>query len=103
MKMDNLLLEWCELSRSKMEELGFGLEIIDDGKLSTCSVVDVTGLSVGGRICHWMPDIFEFQFHDHKSGDVIFLETKRFDSSSCLAEFVETFLSRGPVTPISEA
>jgi len=52
-----------------------------------CSA-DLESSKYGGRITHWPEHLFEFQFHDLHSGDVVFLDTIEFKDQECLSLFI---------------
>ena len=46
-----------------------------------------------GTVTYWPETRFEFQFNSCNSGEVVFLETKEFESEADLSVFIEKLLS----------
>jgi hypothetical protein len=73
--MSNLLLLWVRGYSSQLIDQGFAIEFIADASTSSCTVVDIESKLHGGRICFWLPDTFEFQFHSKSTGKIVLLNT----------------------------
>ncbi len=90
--MSNLLLKWLETARTRMEGLGYTVSYKDAIASGSCVSVKLDGSEFLGGICHWPPDLFEFQFHDASSGEVVVLETLRFDDVESLCSHVDRLI-----------
>lgn len=93
--MADLLLEWLEFAREGLNQRGYSVKaqaIAGDWQRSIS--VDIDGSKFVGGICHWPPNLFEFQFNDIDSGDVIFLETVTLENLKDISDYVEIVLSK---------
>ncbi len=90
--MANLLLQWFEAARPRIERLGYTATYKDAIAPNSCVSVNLDGKEYLGSICHWLPDLFEFQFHDTSSGEVVVLETLHFDNVETLGKHVDSVI-----------
>lgn len=65
----------------------------DDSHLPQSCSADLELSKYGGRITHWPEHLFEFQFHDLHSGDVVFLDTMEFKDQECVSLFIMELLT----------
>ena len=87
--MSNLLSQWLEAARPKLEELDYAVKYHDDGLPNRAVGVDLDSHKFVGTISHWPPKLFEFQFNDCVSGDVVVLETMEFDNLEDLDAYID--------------
>ena len=92
--MDNLLLRWFENRKSGLESAGWSLVFTDGDANSRSWSVQIECEALVGGICHWHPELFEFQFNDYESGEVLDLETRKFDDEEPLGLYVQALLKR---------
>ena len=93
--MADLLLEWLEFARDRLNQRGYSVKAqAIAGEWQRSISVDIDGPTFVGGICHWPPNLFEFQFNDIDSGDVIFLETVNLENLKDIADYVEIVLSK---------
>ena len=86
--MADLLADWVEQNRSRLEALGFKVALSTQ-HVGGCHSVDLDSSSVVGGIAHWAPAQFEFHFMSCATGDVLVLEEQSFSSSDELSAFFE--------------
>lgn len=91
--MENMLLEWAQAAKSTLEDMGYSVCINIPSASLRGVHVDLDSDEFAGRICHWQPDIFEFQFHSMLTGNVILLETVNLSNTDALNAFVIKLLT----------
>lgn len=77
--MRNLLADWVTSAKPVLEKQGMSVRVNDSG-LPKCVSVDLDGDRFVGGICHWRPNVFEFQFNSVTTGEVVVLETLELNS-----------------------
>ncbi len=91
--MSNLLLQWLKTARPKLDGMGYTVTYEDAIAPNSGVSVDLDGKEFLGSICHWPPDLVEFQFHDTSSGEVVVLETLQFDDVEALRSHIERLVN----------
>ena len=91
--MSNLLLQWLETARPKLEGVGYTVTYKDAVAPNSGVSVALDGKEFLGSICHWPPDLVEFQFHDKSSGEVVVLETLQFADVEALRSHIESLVN----------
>ena len=91
--MKNLLQEWYDHTHLHLEKKGYALTIAA-GPAAHSMSLDIDGDTFVGTICHWSPDVFEFQFNACDSGEVIVLETVRLGSLEKVMAYCKTMLAK---------
>ena len=89
--MKNLLQEWYDNTHLHLERKGYTLTIAT-GPAANSMSLDIDGETFVGTICHWSPDVFEFQFNACASGEVIVLETVRLGSLEKVVDYCKAML-----------
>lgn len=72
------LEKWVEITRGELEEKGYSIEYRNHDQQQ--SSVDIDGSRFIGTITHWPDDLYEIQFNDVLSGEVVVLETARLEN-----------------------
>jgi hypothetical protein len=80
---NNILQQWVDLNHGELESLGLRVSFPSAGN-ERCTSVNIDSASFVGTICFWPINMFEFQFNDCKTGDVIVIETAELDSVEVL-------------------
>lgn len=55
---------------------------------------DLDGVNYGGRITFWPFGKFEFQFHNHNSGEIMLLETREIRTEAELSRYLDKLIER---------
>ncbi len=92
----NLLLDWFSNAEAKLRQPGWSWQIQKSTSPSSAIGINFRSESLVGTIAHWPPDLFEFQFNSCETGDVVFLETGRFNDSIQLGEFLDEVMELLP-------
>ena len=93
--MADLLLDWLNSARSGLNQRGYSVQAkAIAGEWQVSISVDIDGPKFVGGICHWPPNLFEFQFNNIDSGDVILLETVNLESVKEISDYVEIVLAK---------
>ena len=91
--MSNLLLQWLKTACPKLEGMGYTVTYKDAIAPNSGVSVALDGKEFLSGICHWPPDLFEFQFNDTSSGEVVVLETLQFDDVEALRSHIESLVN----------
>ena len=93
--MADLLVDWLEIARPGLNQRGYSVKAQGvAGEWQRSISVEIDGSKFVGGICHWPPNLFEFQFHDFESGEVILLETVNLENVKEISDYVEMVLSK---------
>lgn len=65
---------------------------IMEGKQTDSYCANLDSAQFVGTICYWPKDIFEFQFNDCASGEVIVLETLSFENPTSLGTYLHELI-----------
>ena len=89
--MKNSLKNVLESHDDLISSHGIALSFKDENIVGSYSV-NMDSSKYVGTVVYWPEAQFEFQFHSCASGEVVFLETKVFETESQLSVFVESLL-----------
>jgi|GEM_PF-4955347 len=89
--MNDALKDWLNDVFNELRNLDISVTISDGYKPKSYNV-NMDSNKFVGTICFWPDDIFEFQFNDCKTGDIILLDTVSFNSPSQLRDYLDKLI-----------
>jgi len=91
LSMNDALKDWLNDVFNELRNLDISVTISDGYKPKSYNV-NMDSNKFVGTICFWPDDIFEFQFNDCKTGDIILLDTVSFNSPSQLRDYLDKLI-----------